>query len=373
MVYFDNSATTPTSESSVKAVLEGLKLYGNPSSGHIMGQKAAAALKRARQTVAAALHTSPDNIYFTSSGTIADNIAIFGGAKKSVGNHAVTTAAEHHAVLKCFEELERRGFDVTYIPPEGNGNISVEKFLNSLRPNTSLVSIMTVNNETGAIMPVNKVRPLMDRVCPRALFHTDAVQAFGKIELFPEKWGVDLLSISGHKLHAPKGIGALFIREGVHLSSVVFGGGQEKGIHSGTENLPGIMGLEAAVSEIDYDDSTVREINNFLREEIKKFPFAEINSPKNASPYVLNVSFGGIPSEIILNALSAEGICASAGSACSGSSSSESHVLKAMGKNSKSAIRLSFSKYNTMDEAEKCAKVLHEIIPKLNFVIGGQA
>lgn len=371
MIYFDNSATTKPSETAVNAVMKGLSLYGNPSSAHKVGREAAHELKEARQVVAKALHTKADNIYFTSGGTMSDNIAVFGGAKKGVGNHIVTTAIEHHAVLNCFDELSKRGFDVSYIVPEKDGNIPIEKIEQALKSTTSFVSIMTVNNETGAIMPIEKVRAVIDRICPRAIFHTDAVQAFGKTELLPELLGIDMLSISAHKFHGPKGVGALYIRKGLSINQVLFGGGQEKNIHSGTENLAGIMGLAAAVSGFDYDSNTVININEYLRGEIKKFPYAQINSPENSSPFVLNVSFGVIPSEVILNALACEDICASAGSACANNRSGESYVLKAMGISPKSAVRFSFSKYNTMGEAKKCAEVLHKIIPTLNKVVGG--
>ena len=370
MIYFDNSATTKPCKAAVSAACRGLsESFGNPSSGHPEGIKAAGELRAARQTLAMALRVEPKNIYFTSGGTASDNIAIFGGAKYGVGSHVVTTAIEHDAVLGCFKALEERGFSVTYVKPREDGNIHIEDISAALRENTSLVSIMTVNNETGAISPIDKIKIEMLKVCPRALLHTDAVQAFGKHELFPEKWGVDMLSLSGHKMHAPKGVGALYIREGVSLNPFIYGGGQEGGVFSGTENLPAIMGLAAACDEIDLNCKTVREINAYLRGELISIKNAEINSPKDASPYVLNVSFPNIPSEVILNALAGEGICASAGSACAANKSGESHVLKAMGKSPKSAIRFSFSRYNTMDEAKKVAEYLKKIIPMLSGVV----
>ena len=370
MIYFDNSATTKPCEGAVSAVNRGLcDTFGNPSSGHPEGIKAAGELRAARGTLASVLHTDSKSIYFTSGGTASDNIAVFGGAKSGVGRHVVTSAIEHDAVLGCFKALDMLGFSVTYVKPREDGNIHIEDISAALRENTSLVSIMTVNNETGAISPIDKIKIEMLKICPRALFHTAAVQAFGKHDLLPEKWGVDMLSLSGHKMHAPKGIGALYIRSGVSLNPVVYGGGQEGGVFSGTENLPAIMGLAAACDEIDLKCETVREINSYLREELIKIPNAVINSPKDASPYVLNVSFPNIPSEVILNALAGEGICASAGSACAANKSGESHVLKAMGKSPKSAIRLSFSRYNTMDEAKTAAEYLKKVIPMLSGVV----
>ena len=193
---------------------------------------------------------------------------------------------------------------------------------------------------------------------------------FGKLAIVPTKWGVDMLSLSGHKMHAPKGVGALYIRRGVSLNPLINGGGQESGIHPGTENLPAIMGLAAACGEIDYGCESVRDINMYLRTELGGIKNAQTNSPKDASPYVLNISFPDIPSEVILNALAGEGICASAGSACAANKSGESHVLKAMGRSPKSAVRFSFSRYNTMDEAEKTAQYLKKIIPILSGVVG---
>ena len=370
MIYFDNSATTKPYQSVIDEVNKTMtNVFGNPSSGHFVGMDAASHLKSAREAVASSLKISPDEFYFTGSGTIADNIAIFGGAKKGVGKHIVTTAVEHHAVLHAFQELEKRGFDVTYINPDSNGDISLDAIKDALREDTSFVSIMRVNNETGAVFPVDGVKNLMNRICPRAYLHTDAVQSYGKEEINPQKWGVDLLSVSAHKIHGPLGIGGLYIRKGVTLNGFIFGGGQEKGIHSGTENLPAAAGFAAAARGISYDDSSVREINEYLRKELTESGIAEINSPVDATPYVLNVSFTPVPSEVVLNALSAEGICASAGSACAANRSGESHVLKAMGKSPKSAVRFSFSKENTLDEAKKLVKVLNDTIPLLKAVI----
>lgn len=368
MIYFDNSATTRPLDSVISEVNRVMsEVFGNPSSGHFAGMSAAAELKKAREAVAASLHISPENFYFTASGTMADNIAIFGGAKKGVGKHIITTATEHHAVLHSFQELEKRGFEVTYINPQSDGNILFEDIVSSLREDTSFVSIMRTNNETGAIYPIEGVKNAMNKICPRAYLHVDAVQAYGKEDLNPQKMGVDLFSVSAHKIHGPLGIGGLYIGKGVSLGGFIFGGGQEKGIHSGTENLPAAAGFAAAAKEINFECSSVKEINAYLRKELSSL--AEINSPENASPYILNVSFAPIPSEVLLNALSSEGICASAGSACAANRSGESHVLKAMGKSPKSAIRFSFSKDNTMEEAEKLVKVLNNTVPLLKAVV----
>ena len=373
MIYFDNAATTMPCDAAVSAAMTGLcTFFANPASRHAEGVRASAELKKAREATAKALHTEPENIIFTNSGTQADNIAVLGGAKKGVGKHAVTTAIEHPAVLNCFKALEEKGFDVTYITPEKDGRITEESIRSALRSDTSFVSIMAINNETGAVMPVEHIKRHISSICPRALFHTDAVQAFGKKELFPEEWGVDLLSISGHKIHAPKGVGALYIRKGVSLGQVMYGGGQERGIYSGTHDLAAIMGLAAACGEIKYDCENVSEINRYIRHEAAQIYGAVINSPTDASDYVLNISFGNIPSEVILNALSDRGICVSSGSACASNMSGESHVLKAAGQNYKSAIRFSFSRYNTIEEAKCLIGVLKEVIPILNFAVRGK-
>lgn len=373
MIYFDNSATTPLCSSAAEAIGSTLReAAGNPSSSHSEGRKAAALLRKARHAVADSLNVKADTLYFTASGTLSDNIAVLGGAKKGVGNRLVTTALEHDAVLKAFHALEKQGFEVSYVLPDEDGNISAEAVGRALSADTSLVSIMAVNNETGAVMPIKELRRLIDKTCPRALFHIDAVQAFGKRKLYPEALGADLVSISAHKIHGPKGAGALYVKKGVSLNPLFFGGGQEKGVHSGTENLPAIMGFAAACKEIDYNTALTEQINAHMRREIESIKCAKINSPGDADPHILNASFGNIPSEVLLNALDGEGICASAGSACSANKSGESHVLTAMGINPHSAIRFSFSRYNTLGEAERVIEFLKKTVPVLEAVVKGQ-
>ena len=374
-IYLDNSATTKPSENAVKAANSAMgEFFANPSSTHALGVKTAEKLANARKTVATALNVPADSLYFTSGGTSADNLAILGSANVHSGRHAVTTGVEHPAVLNCFKELERRGFEVTYIPTDKNGNIALESIEIALREDTSFVSIMHVNNETGAIMPIEQVRGLIDRECPGAVFHTDAVQSFGKCDIFPEKWGIDLVSVSAHKIHGLKGAGALYVRRGVNIKPTVFGGGQEKNLYSGTENMPSIMAFAAACSEIaDSDREKVSLLSKTLKKGILEIEGTHIHSPADALPYIINVSFGKVPSEVVLNALSAEGIMISAGSACASSKVGKSHVLASMGADTaKSAVRFSLSKQNTLEDIQNTIKVLNKTLPMLIKAIGGR-
>ena len=354
MIYFDNSATTPPAKEVIDAVISYMKeSFGNPSSRHSLGLEAEKIVTEARKKVASALFCSPDEIYFTSGGTQSDNIAVLGAANIKKGKRIVTTAVEHPAVLRCMDHLEQNGFEIIRISPNHSGSVNFSDVLESITPDTSLVSIMHVNNETGAVMPIEKIGAALKRIAPRALFHVDAVQSFGHIPFKPSAWGVDLASVSSHKIHGPKGIGALYIRKGVTLKPTVFGGGQEKNICSGTENVGGIKGFGTACALIDYADIPyVQQIKNYLLENLLKIDGAIHNGGGEESPFVLNISFGDIRSEIMLNALSNRGIYVSSGSACA-SGHHTSHVLSEMKVlKPDSAIRFSLSRYNTLSEAE---------------------
>jgi len=361
MIYFDNSATTPPAAEVVETITEYMKTsFGNPSSRHALGLEAEKIVTEARKKAASALSCTPDEVYFTSGGTESDNIAILGAANIKKGKRIITTAVEHHAVLKTMEYLEAQGFDVVKIKPQKDGTVKFTDIADAITPDTSLVSVMHINNETGAVMPIEKIGGLLKRIAPRALFHVDAVQSFGHIPVKPSAWGIDLLSVSSHKIHGPKGVGALYIRKGVTLKPTVFGGGQEKNIRSGTENVGSIAGFGKACELINLSDSVkVSEIKEYLKENLLKIEGSVYNGGSaNESPYILNISFGKIRSEIMLNALSNEGIYVSSGSACA-SGSHGSHVLSAMDVPlPDSAIRFSLSRYNTMEEAkEVCEKV----------------
>lgn len=353
MIYFDNSATTQLAPEAKDAVINYMNTsFGNPSSRHALGLQAEKIVTTARAQVAKAMGVSADEIYFTSGGTESDNIAILGSANIKKGKRIVTTAVEHHAVLKTMDYLAENGFEVVRVKPDNNGNISPDDILKNITPDTSLVSVMHVNNETGAIFPVDKIGAIIKRIAPRCIFHVDAVQSFGHIPFKPSSWGIDAASISSHKIHGPKGIGALYVKKGVTLKPSVFGGGQEKNIRSGTENVGAICGFGVAASLIDLEDAQkALEIKNTLKNALLEIDGTVLNGSENSSPYVLNISFGDIRSEIMLNALSNEEIYVSSGSACA-SGSHKSHVLTEMNaQKPDSAIRFSLSRYNTVSEA----------------------
>ncbi len=363
MIYFDNSATTPLAKEVVDTITEYMQAsFANPSSRHALGLEAEKIVTNARGSVAKALGVAPDEVYFTSGGTESDNIAILGGANIKKGKRVITTSVEHPAVLRTMDYLESQGFQVVRIKPQSDGSVAFSDIADAITPDTCLVSVMHVNNETGAIMPVDKIGAILKRIAPRALFHVDAVQSFGHIPFKPNQWKIDLASISSHKIHGPKGIGALYIRKGVTLKPTVFGGGQEKNIRSGTENVGAIRGFGKACELIDFTDGTkALEIKNYLLENLMKIDGAVYNGKEGDSPFILNISFGDIRSEVMLNALSNEGIYVSSGSACA-SGHHGSHVLAEMNvPKPDSAIRFSLSRYNTMDEAKTVCERLTEI------------
>lgn len=361
IIYLDNSATTMVCrEAADKAYAAMTESYGNPSSRHLLGIAAADLLREARQNVADALHSRPEEILFTSCGTEADNIAFFGAANafKHRGNRIVTTAIEHPAVLKAASELENRGFDVVRLRPGRDGIIKPEDLFAAVNEKTVLVSIMLVNNETGAVQPVEAAREAVRRANAPALVHCDAVQAFCRTDVDPRKLGVDLLTVSSHKIHGPKGAAALFIKNGVRIPPMMFGGGQENGMRPGTEALPALAGFgeaaRVAAASLTQNAALAARLKARLVDGAKEIPGAVVNSPEDGCPYVVNLSVPGIRSEVMLNALSAKAICVSSGSACS--KGAKSSVLAAMDlprAAADSAIRVSFSRYNTQEDVEK--------------------
>lgn len=370
MIYLDNSATTKPCDEAIRATVDAMTVcFGNPSSRHSAGLEAERLLTSSREAVAASLHVEAKNIIFTSGGTESDNLAILGGANIKRGAHAVTTAVEHPAVLNAFAELEKKGFSVTYVTPEEDGVVPFEKIIDAVDDKTSLVSVMHVNNETGAIMPVDKLSAAIKRKAPRALFHVDAVQSYGKLELFPQKWGIDFLSVSSHKVHGPKGAGALYKSDKATLHPIVFGGGQEKNFRSGTEAMPAIAGFAAAASLIDpnrYYDKIFTMRNN-LAEKLLALPNVVMNgSVARSLPYILNISFIGIRSEIMLNALSSSGVFVSSGSACAKGTGKANAALRASGAAyADNAIRLSLSRDTTEKELDEAYKI---ILEKLEYL-----
>ncbi|MDI3327537.1 MAG: cysteine desulfurase family protein [Alicyclobacillaceae bacterium] len=373
-IYLDHAATTFVLPE-VRAAMEPFlgEVPGNPSSMHRFGRRAKAALEDAREAVASLIGASPPEVVFTSGGTEANNAALVGAALalRDRGRHVVTSAVEHHAVLHTCEWLEEWGFEVTYVPPGRDGVTDPEAVVEALRPDTVLVSLMWVNNETGAVQPV---RETAARVRERGIvFHTDAVQAVPWLETDVDEVGCDLLTLSGHKLHGPQGVGALYVRRGTPWLPLLRGGGQERGRRAGTENLPGIVGLGAAAAWAKANRSAARERARRLKERFlavlrEGFPDAVVHSPAHAVPAIVNVGFPGASAETLLMNLDLAGIAASSGSACTSGSLQPSHVLSAMGVPEdlvRSSVRFSFSSHTTMEEVETAGRKTAEIARRL--------
>ena len=365
MIYLDNSATTRPNEACVAAMNELLtKCWFNPSSVYRPGMDAAHRLKTARAQVAQALGAETERVFFTSGGTEADNWAIFSTAKRlgKRGRHIVTTAVEHHAVLHPMQQLEAQGFEVTYLQPDETGFVSVEALKAALRPDTILVSIMMVNNESGAVMPIADMIRITRRLSPLALFHTDAVQGFLKIPFKAKTLGADLISVSGHKIHGPKGVGALYIRPGLPLPPFIHGGGQESNFRSGTENLPGICGFAAACAATDAQQEIARmtDLRDYCRARAQEIPGLVLIG-QQAAPHIVNLSLPGLRSQGIINCLQTKQIYVSAGSACS--KGHRSHVLEAMRLPPAvidGSVRISFCGDNTREDVDRLIDALLE-------------
>ncbi|MDI3481942.1 MAG: cysteine desulfurase [Tepidanaerobacteraceae bacterium] len=400
-IYLDNSATTRVSDRVAQIVYHVMtQQYGNPSSLHRKGIEAEKIMRKARETIAHALGVKPSEVYFTSGGTESNNLAIKGTAysMRRMGNHLITTSVEHPSVLDTFKQLEKEGFCVTYLGVNKEGFIELDELQKALRKDTILVSIMYVNNEVGSIQPVEEAADHIHRN-KNTIFHVDAVQALGKIPLVPALKGIDMLSISGHKIYGPKGIGALFVRENVKLYPIFNGGGQERGIRSGTENVPGIAGFGAAVEDAMNSlfewRRTMEELKNRLcRRILEEIPDTVLNGPRgdysraleknslssdaegfsasinvhDAAPHILNISFLGVRGEILLHSLESHGIYVSTGSACSSNKSGKSHVLSAMGKTAEEidgAIRFSLSPFLTLEDIDYTVEILKKEVAEI--------
>ena len=384
MVYLDNSATTRTDPEVIRVMADVMeKVYGNPSSLHGVGDKAHRLIGEAREAVARTLGVQPREIVFTSGGTESNNLAIKGVAERfrNRGRHLITTEVEHPSVYQAFRQLEERGWRVTYLPVDRLGRVSEEDVEKALTEDTVLVSVMHVNNEVGTIQPVEAIGRVL-RSKPKVIFHVDAVQAFGKLELDPVRWGVDLLSISGHKFHGPKGVGALYIREGLRLSPLLAGGGQEGGLRSGTENVPGIAGLAKAAILAQQRRETVRQWQRWKEELIQavtsRLEGVVVNgdtTTEGGAPHILSLSFPGLKSEVIVHALEQEKVFVSSKSACSSKKETPSRVLTAMGLDDRTAIgsiRISMG-YDTVEsDIRQCAQALIRVIPELQRVMKGR-
>ena len=373
MIYLDNSATTKPCQSAVDAITKALTSgWGNPSSLYTFGIEASNALRIARANVAAALGAEPGRVFFTSGGTEADNWAVFGSVRKMGrrGKHIITTAIEHPAVLNCAKKLQEDGYEVTFLQPNSDGVISLESLKDALREDTIFVSVMMVNSETGAVMPIEKMAKLTHRICPEAIFHTDAVQGFLKIPFQAKTLGADLISISSHKVHGPKGAGALYISPKLKsFPPLLFGGGQESGFRSGTEATPAILGFAAACDEcrntFPQDIAKEKELLNGLVAKLSNLSGLKINGAHQA-PHILSISIPGLPTQNSINILQDAGICVSAGSACA--KGHRSHVLVAMGVDPDTidgTFRISLCRNTTEAEIEKLVSVIeNELIPR---------
>ncbi len=375
IIYLDNSSTTKPCEKAIENINTALKgLWGNPSSLHRLGVEAEIPVTEARVKIAEMLSCREDEIYFTSCGTESNNTAVFGAAaaRKKRGRRIVTTSTEHPSVLEAFKKMEGEGFEVIYLKPDQSGVINTADIEAAVNKDTVLVSIMLVNNETGAIQPVKEAADIIKKSGAPALLHCDAVQAFGKMPVNVNSLGVDMLSLSAHKIHGPKGIGALYIKKGITVAPLIFGGGQEKGFRSGTESVPLIMGFCGAIQDIGNINSNLKvakELWAYAKDKLLATGLVTINSPDNALPYILNISVMGYRSETLLHFLEAKGIYVSSGSACA--KGEGSYVLKEMGLKPEridSALRISFSRFTQRDEIDTLCEALMEATQKLRKV-----
>lgn len=370
IVYLDNSATTKPCQRSIEYMNNALcNNWGNPSSLHLMGIEAEMIMNSARRTIADFIKASEDEIIFTGSGTEANNMAILSALSRKWGNRVITTAIEHPSVLQTVKRLEENGFEVIRLSTGKDGKISLHDLSEALNSKTVLVSIMLVNNETGAIQPIAEASHLIKEASPSAIFHCDAVQAFGKLPINVKKLGVDLLTASGHKVHAPKGIGFLYCRKNVKIQPLITGGGQEKGMRSGTESVPLVAALEGAVMDLKKNPDTVKKVEavrDYAVDLFRKSGFIKINSPEGSLPFILNVSVPGYRSETLLHFLESKNIFVSSGSACA--KGEKSYVLSSLGLSGAeidSALRLSFSRENTAEDIDAVYEVLTQATQKL--------
>ncbi len=378
-VYLDNSATTRTfpevAELMSKIMCED---YGNPSSMHNKGVQAERYVRYGRETLAKILKVNEKEIYFTSGGTESDNLALIGCAMANyrAGKHLITTKIEHPAILQTMHYLEDQRFEVTYLSVNDKGQISLQELQNAMRKDTILVSIMHTNNEIGAVEPIAEAGRLIKSTNPSTLFHVDAVQGFGKYRIYPKRMGIDLLSVSGHKIHGPKGVGFLYIGEKVKIHNIIYGGGQQKNLRSGTENVPGIAGMAKAAemlyNHLEEDAERLYSLKDYFCEGLRKIPDIRINNPEGmeGAPHIVSLSVAGVRSEVLLHALEDKGIYVSAGSACSSNKphtagSATMKAIKLPEEFLDSTLRFSMSVYTTREELDYTLQVMYDIIPML--------
>lgn len=375
--YLDNSATTVCEPGVVEKVVQMMSdVFGNPSAMHNKGVEAENYIKEAKEIIAKTLKVQEKEIIFTSGGTESNNLAIMGcgAANHRMGKHLITTKIEHPSVGNVMKHMEEEGFEVTYLPVDENGIVKLDKLREALRPDTMLVSVMYVNNEVGAVQPIEEIGQIVKANNRSTLFHVDAIQGYGKYRIHPKKMGIDLLSVSGHKIHGPKGIGFLYCDSKVKIKPILFGGGQQRDLRSGTENVPGIVGLAEAAKEIytDFEEKMERlyDVKAYFVEKIEELDNVKINglTGKDSAPHVVSVSFPGIRSEVLLHSLEEREIYASAGSACASNKPAVSETLKAMNvpkEHLDSTLRFSFSVHTTKEEIDYCIEVLKGLLPML--------
>ena len=377
--YLDNAATTRAFDSVKDIMVETLSIdYGNPSSKHLKGVEAERYIRDAKDIISKRLKVEPKEIIFTSGGTESNNMALIGTAlaNKRRGNHIITTRIEHPSVHNPLIFLEENGFQVTYVPVNQYGNVILEELLNAIGEDTILVSIMYVNNEIGSVQKIHEISKAIKTKNPNIIFHVDAIQAFGKYNIYPKREGIDLLSVSGHKIHGPKGIGFLYVKDKVKIKPILFGGGQQKGMRSGTENVPAIAGLGQAVKEIyENHDEKIKNLYYIKKSFIEKVSQIEgttINGVgdrlEDSAPHIVSVSFEGVKSEVLLHALEEKGVYVSSGSACSSNHPALSGTLKAIGVREDlldSTLRFSFSVNTNMEEIQYAVNILKELVPVL--------
>lgn len=375
--YLDNSATTCCDKEAAELMYRVFtEDYGNPSSMHHAGVVAEQYIKDATARICKALKCDEKEIYYTSCGTEADNLALIGCAHANArkGKHLITTSIEHPAVLNACGQLEKEGFEVTYLPVDSDGLVHVEDVTGAMREDTILVSIMHVNNEIGSVQPIAEIGEAVHKKDPSVLFHVDAVQGFGKFKIIPKRMHIDLLTISGHKIHGPKGMGILYVRDKVKIVPILFGGEQQRGLRSGTENVPGIAGIGLAVEktsrDLDKNVAHMRELKNYFVGELLKMDQVVIHgkTDETSAPHIISAGFEKVRSEVLLHALEGRGIYVSSGSACASNHPGISGTLLAIGTKKEyldSTIRFSMSEWTTMEEMEYTVSVLKELLPQL--------
>ncbi|MDY5576970.1 MAG: cysteine desulfurase family protein [Lachnospiraceae bacterium] len=375
--YLDNSATTKVSQSVKDVVVKTMtEDFGNPSSMHMKGVEAERYLRNARETIAKLLKVSEKEIIFTSGGTESNNLALIGMAmaNKRAGTHIITSSVEHASVLNTMKYLEEQGFEVTYLPVDHMGRVKLDALKEALRQDTILVSVMYVNNEIGAVEPIEEISKIVKAYNPKIIFHVDGIQAFGKYRIYPKKIGIDALSVSGHKIHGPKGVGFLYVSEKVKIRPIIFGGGQQKGMRSGTDNVPGIAGIAQAAKEAydRFEEKTAKmyELKDYFIERLMELDNVKINSCKGeeSSPHIISVSFVGVRSEVMLHALEDKKIYVSAGSACSSNHPHISETLsgiKLSPEEIDSAIRFSMCEKTTKEELDYAVDTIAGMISTL--------